>query len=519
MSHHTARMIDRTRTERVSEPAGPAGSSADNSFESRSANVTSASDFSAGLLAAIIASSDDAIVSKNLDGVVTSWNPSAERLFGYTADEMIGQSITRIIPSDRLSEEDFVLSRVRAGSKVEHFETVRQRKDGSFVEISLTVSPVRDADGRIIGASKIARATSERKMAERDALRLAAIVESSEDAIVGKDLNGIVQSWNASAERIFGYAAEEVIGKSITIIIPEERVDEELDVIARIRAGEKVEHFETVRRRKDGQLIEVSLSVSPIRAANGEVIGASKIARDITQQKRLQIAVEEASRAKDEFFATLSHELRTPLNTVLGYTRMLQNGSVPQSDLARALEIIARNADALTRLVNDLLDTSSIITGRLRLNLGTCELSKIALDAIAGITPSTVAKQLQVTGCIEPDVIVNGDPDRLRQVMWNLLSNATKFTPRDGSLRVSLTRELRSVRLTVQDTGVGIAPESLPHVFRRFWQADPTNTRARGLGLGLTLARDIVELHGGRLEASSAGIGQGARFDVILPTT
>jgi PAS domain S-box-containing protein len=517
MNRHTAKTNGRARTAPLSETAGPTAYSPDNSIQSRHSSPMATADFSAGLLAAIIASSDDAIVSKTLDGIVTSWNPAAERLFGYLADEMIGQSITRIIPKDRLPEEDFVLSRVRAGSKVDHFETIRQRKDGSFVEISLTVSPVRDGEGRIVGASKIARETSERKMAERTALRLAAIVESSEDAIVGKDLNGVVQSWNAGAERIFGFTAQEAIGKPITIIIPEERIDEESDVLARIRAGVKVEHFETVRRRKDGQLIEVSLSVSPIRATNGEVIGASKIARDITQQKRLQIAIEEASRAKDEFFATLSHELRTPLNTVLGYTRMLQNGSVPQSDLTRALEIIARNADTLTRLVNDLLDTSSIITGRLRLNPQACELSKIALDAIAGITPGTIAKEIQVTASVEPDVMVHGDPDRLRQVMWNLLSNAVKFTPRQGSLEVSLTRERHSVRLTVQDTGVGIAPESLPYVFRRFWQADPTNRRAPGLGLGLTLARDIVELHGGRLEASSAGLGHGARFDIILP--
>ena len=287
-----------------------------------------------GLLAAIVASSDDAIVSKDLQGYVTSWNRAAERLFGYTPDEMIGQHITRIIPTARHGEEDYVLSRVRAGLKVEHFETVRQRKDGSLLDISLTVSPVRDASGRIVGASKVARDISERKRMQREERRLAAIVESSQDAIVGKDLDDIVQSWNRGAERMFGYTEEEMVGRSITQIIPEDRLEEEQGVLARIRAGMEIQHFETIRRRKDGRLLEVSLSVSPIRTKSGEIIGASKIARDISEQKRLLRAVEESSRAKDEFLATLSHELRTPLNTVVGYTHMLQNGSWPARDLA-----------------------------------------------------------------------------------------------------------------------------------------------------------------------------------------
>jgi PAS domain S-box-containing protein len=480
----------------------------------------SAFDSSAALLAAVVASADDAIISKDLNGVVTSWNAAAERLFGYSAGEMVGQPILRIIPANRRSEEDFVLSRIRDGVGVDHFETVRQRKDGSLVEVSLTISPVRGAAGEVIGASKIARDITERKRMERDVMRLAAIVQSSDDAIVGKDLNGIVQSWNRGAERMFGYTEPEVVGRSITIIIPQDRIQEEDVVLTRIRAGQSVEHFETIRRRKDGQLIHVSLSVSPIRARNGEVIGASKIARNITEQKRLRLAVEEASRAKDVFLATLSHELRTPLNTVLGYTHMLQRGAVPESDLPRAFDTIRRNADALTQLVNDVLDTSRIVTGKIRLTLQECDVGAIVEDAIAAITPAARGKSIHVICNIGRGLTVQGDPDRLRQVFWNLLTNAVKFTPEGGRLVASTAVESRAIRVTIEDTGIGIAPEWIPQLFQRFWQADVSHTRAHaGLGLGLALARDFVELHGGQVKAHSEGLGRGARFDVVLPAS
>jgi PAS domain S-box-containing protein len=472
----------------------------------------------AGLLAAIVASSDDAIISKDLQGRVTSWNGAAERLFGYTADEMVGQHIRRIIPADRQAEADFVLSRIRSGLDVDHFETVRQAKDGTLLQISLTVSPVRASSGVIIGASKIARDITERKRMESDALRLAALVESSDDAIVGKDLNGTIQSWNRGAERMFGYTAEEAIGRHITFIIPADRIEEENVVIGRIREGNSVEHFETVRRSKSGRLIDVSLSVSPIRTRNNEVIGASKIARDITEQKRLRHAVEDASRAKDQFLATLSHELRTPLNTVLGYTQMMRNGAIRPEDLPKAFDVIGRNADALTRLVNDVLDTSRIVTGKISVTMRECNIGHVTEEAVAAIMPAARSKSIRVSSRIEPDLLVQGDPDRLRQVLWNLLTNAVKFTNQGGALKVSTARDDRHITVSVEDTGIGLAPETLPRVFERFWQLDPANTRSQGgLGLGLALARDFVQLHGGRLEARSDGLGRGARFDVVLP--
>jgi PAS domain S-box-containing protein len=236
-------------------------------------------------LAAIVESSDDAIISKSLDGTVTSWNPAAERLLGYCAEEMIGQSILRIIPQDLWPEEEHILARIRGGRSVEHYETTRLGKGGVRVPVSLTVSPVRDGTGAIIGASKIARDMSAPREADRARAALAAIVESSDDAIISKDLEGRITSWNRAAERLYGYSAQEMLGQSVLRIIPPELRDEEARILQKVRGGQRLEHFETVRLTRDGRRIEVALTVSPVRSASGEIIGASKVARDLRSQR------------------------------------------------------------------------------------------------------------------------------------------------------------------------------------------------------------------------------------------
>jgi PAS domain S-box-containing protein len=237
-------------------------------------------------LAAIIKSSDDAIIGKDLNGVINSWNRGAERLFGYTAEDVIGKSITILIPADRQDEEPFILDRIRRGELVDHYETVRRRKDGMLVDIALTTSPIKDSAGRIVGASKIARDITDRKRAQEHSQRLASIVESSDDAIISKDLNGVITSWNRGAERLYGYKAEEVLGQPITILIPADRQDEEPEILARLRRGEQIDHYETVRKRKDGALLDVALTASPIKNEQGKIVGASKIARDITYRRQ-----------------------------------------------------------------------------------------------------------------------------------------------------------------------------------------------------------------------------------------
>jgi len=236
-------------------------------------------------MAAIVQSSDDAIIAKTLNGTITSWNTAAEKLFGYTEEEIIGQSIMKLIPKDREDEESEIISKLRRGEKIDHFETQRVTKEGKLLDISLTISPIRDSKGTVIGASKIARDITSRKKSEELNARLAAIVQSSDDVIIGKTLGGIVTNWNSAAEKLFGYTEQEMIGQSITKIIPPERINEEYEILSELRKGKKVEHFETKRMAKDGKLIDISLTTSPIKDLSGNVIGASKIARNISFQK------------------------------------------------------------------------------------------------------------------------------------------------------------------------------------------------------------------------------------------
>ena len=351
--------------------------------------------------------------------------------------------------------------------------------------------------------------------------RLAAIVESSDDAIISKDLNGIIQTWNRSAELMFGYTADEAIGRPITMIIPEERLQEEVEVLRRVRAGLSVEHFQTVRHRKDGSEVHISLTVSPVRTPDGEIVGASKIARDITEQRRLQAQAEQASRMKDEFLAVLSHELRTPLNTMLGYARMLKRDDARMTPeiRARALDALERNTDLLTRLVNDVLDTSRIVSGKLRLTLDLVPVERFVDEAVETVRAAAEAKGIEISSSIAPGLTVHGDRDRLQQVVWNLLSNAIKFTPVGGSVAVRAVAEHGAVQISVRDTGIGIAPSHQAFIFQRFWQADTTVSREHGgLGIGLALARHLVEMHGGTIVVESAGVGHGSLFTVSLPT-
>jgi len=487
----------------------------------------------AAWVAAIVDSSDDAIVSKTLDGLITSWNRAAERIFGWTAAEAVGRSITIVIPPDRLAEEEDILARIKQGEKIEHFETTRMRKDGTRFEISLTVSPIKNAKGEVIGASKIARDISARLHGDEAIARLAAIVNSADDAIVSKTLDGVITSWNRAAQAMFGWTAAEAVGQRITLIIPRERWPEEDEVLARVRKGESIDHFDTVRVRKNGERIDVSLTVSPVKDARGRIIGASKIARDVSDRKRAEAEratllqtvqqareeAEELNRSKDQFLAVLSHELRTPLNAIFGWARMLQSAAMDEATSRRAIDAILRNATAQVQLVEDLLDVSRIITGKMRLDVQWLDLKSVIESALDAVQPAASAKGLKIETVLDPNAgPVVGAADRLRQVVWNLLMNAIKFTPRDGRVQVHLRKLKSHVEIVVSDSGEGIQPEILPFIFDRFRQGDSTTTRPHGgLGLGLALVRHLVDLHGGRVRAASEGPGRGATFVVELP--
>jgi PAS domain S-box-containing protein len=477
-------------------------------------------------LAAIISSSDDAIVSKDLNGNITSWNGGAEQVFGYSAEEAVGRHVSMLVPAHLLPEEDFILSEIREGKSIRHFDTKRRRKDGTLIDVSVTVSPIRNSNGDIIGVSKVARDVTELKQMDRLRANLSAIIESSDDAIISKDLNGYITSWNKSAERIFGYTAEEVVGKHITILIPSDRIKEEDNILTTLRTGARIDHFETVRRHKDGHFINVSLTVSPIKDSQGNIVGASKISRDITERIKVEGALKETTRKKDEFLANMSHELRTPMNAVIGLTSILQNMDDMPEKARKFIDTLKVSADNMMDLINDLLDFSKIEADAFELEQVEFNLAEQVEKAISVMNVKAREKGLKLYVHFSP--IANrryvGDPLRLHQVIINLLSNALKFTER-GSIEVSIEgrpgADTKTMNLTIKvlDTGIGIAPDKIETIFERFTQADSSITRRYGgSGLGLSICQGIVEKMGGTIKAESK-LGHGATFIVQIPLT
>ncbi len=404
-----------------------------------------------------------------------------------------------------------------------------------YLAAGLPIVALAEAMRRARGAaqSDAERLDQEQARLNEAQSRFAAIVESSDDAIISKSLEGIITSWNRGAERIFGYTSDETVGRPITMLAARGREDEMPKIIAEIRAGRRVDHFETVRRRKDGQEINVSLTVSPIRDSEGRIIGASKIARDITERTAAQAERESlleaeraarseadrANRMKDEFLSTVSHEIRTPLNAILGWAQILRTGKASQKDFDQGLEIIERNTRARAQLIEDLLDMSRIITGRIRLEVQRTDLAAIIESSLASVRPAAEAKGIQLEPVLDRSTpAVHGDPVRLNQIVWNLLSNAIKFTPTGGRVKILLDHTSVNLRIVVIDTGQGIETDLLPFVFDRFRQGDSSTRRQYGgLGLGLAIVKQLVELHGGQVRAESPGPGQGATFSVALP--
>jgi PAS domain S-box-containing protein len=763
-------------------------------------------------LQAIIQASPLAIVVLDNDAHVKLWNPAAERIYGWREQEVLGRTLPTI-PAGLEEELQRNHRAAVAGQNFVNYETQRVRKDGTLVDVSISTAPLRTADGQTNGVVALVADITERRRAEATSFQLAAIVESSDDAIISKDLTGTILSWNPAAERLYGYTAAEAIGQSVMILIPAERSDEETRIIERIKRGERVEHYETVRVRKDGTRLDVALTVSPVKDATGRIVGASKIARDITERKRAEQALrqiearnqallnaipdlmfrigrdgrfldvhatrptdllaapaefigqylsdvlpadiaaealryverattsgelqvfeyeftrddeprnyearvvasgadevivivrdvtrrkradamqhfladatatlsssldyeptlqrvaqfavphladwcmvymlddvdkvrllaiahadetkaalaheierqdaesggpipkairtgqselyprlpepqadttaqgvkrldlarrlgirsamlvplvargrtlgmlsfataesgriygpadlalaeelarraalaidnarlyqraQEANRAKDEFLATLSHELRTPLTPIIGWVHMINAGQMSESDINRGLSVIDKNSQALARLINDLLDMSAILNGKMRIDHLPVTIDSVVQEAVETVRPEAARRgiELALAPCSASAglVAVSGDRTRLGQVCWNLITNAVKFSEAGGRVRVACTADDAEVRVRVEDEGTGIAPEFLPYVFERFRQADMSTTKPHGgLGIGLALVKSFVEAHGGMVEVESAGVGQGSRFTVRLP--
>jgi PAS domain S-box-containing protein len=496
---------------------------------------------------------DYAIFILDPSGHIRSWNRGASRIMGYDESEVIGRHFSIFYgPEDLAAEKPrHELETALREGRIED-EGWRVRKDGVRFFANTVISLLRDEDGTVRGFAKITRDVTERRKAD-EALRQSTeifqlLVSSVRDyAIFMLDPDGNIASWNSGAQKIKGYLPEEIIGKHFSRFYMEEDIrnrkpDRELE-IAREEGSVEDEGW---RVRKDGTRFWASVVITAVYDSHGTLRGFAKVTRDITDRKhaeetqralyeqreaRLQAEEErrraeasyrvsqEANRAKDEFLMTLSHELRTPMTAILGWSRMLPAMSPDDPLFREAISSIAGGAQLQARLIDDILDVSRIVSGKLRLAPETIELAHVIMNSVDAVGPTAAAKQIHITTSLEPALgSMVADPTRIQQVIWNLLANAVKFTPRNGSVTVAARRTSSQVEIAVSDTGEGIDPQFLPHIFEPFRQAESPQTRVHGgLGLGLSIVRYIAEAHGGTVAAKSEGRGKGSTFTVALP--
>ncbi len=481
-------------------------------------------------LAAIVESSDDAIVGKRLDGTVTSWNASAERMFGYSAEEMVGESILKLIPPELHQEEYDIITRIAAGEHVPRYETERVRKDGSRFPIDLTVSPVRNAKGVIVGASSIKRDITDRRQARTAIARLAAIVQSSDDAIVSKTLDGNVVTWNPAAERMYGYSAAEMIGRPIYMVIPEHLEEEEREILRQAAEGAQVAHYETIRRRKDGTIINIALSLSPMRDHDGRIIGVASIKRDITDSKRAEAGLRQAAKmeAIGALAGGLAHDFNNELHALSGFAHFIGRdrglGAATRQDVLEIQKTIERMA-SLTRQLLAFARQQVLTPETLDLNA--------AVTDTQSMLRRLVGSNMEMTFTLGPGPKwVRVDRSQLVQILLNLVINARDAMPGGGRLNIRtethetapgqvVDRALRPVEpgayaeLVVADNGKGIAPEHLPHIFEPFYT---TKEVGQGTGLGLATVDGIVSQSGGHIQVETV-LGHGTTIHILLPLT
>jgi PAS domain S-box-containing protein len=481
-------------------------------------DIAEQSAFEASLrLAAIVESSQDAIISKTLDGIITSWNAAASHMFGYSPEEMIGQPIFKLIPPEMHAEEHEILKKLRSGERIQHYETYRLCKDGTRREVSLTISPIKNERGVVIGASKIARDISDRKRANEARFRLAAIVDSSEDAIISKDLNGIVTSWNTAAERLFGYSAKEMIGKSILTIIPPELHSEEPEILRTLIAGKRIEHHETVRLRKDGQRVAVSLSISPLRDQDGHIIGASKTARDISERQRVQEALIESEKlaATGRMAAEIAHEMNNPLEAVTNLAYLLATDTTLNAAARSYSNLLLEEVSRANEITKQALAFYRDLGKPVEFDI------RNVIDGVVTLNRSTLGKRgIQVVKEYKQSEPLFGYEAEIRQVFANLLSNAMDAVPDGGKIviRVSIQNtsvKQRRIRVTIADEGSGIPVENRKRLFDPFF----TTKGARCNGLGLWVCRGIARKHAAKIlvRSTTKPGSSGTVFSVLIP--
>ncbi len=496
---------------------------------------------------------DYAMLLLSPTGEIQSWNAGARLITGYERDEVIGKhfSILYLHEDIAAGKPQHELEVALADGRVED-EGWRRRKDDSHFWTNTVITVLRGKDGTLRGFAKVARDLTVRRKAEEtlrqseEVFRL--LVASVKDyAIFLLDPEGHITTWNAGAQRIKGYTPEEIIGRHFSAFYPEEdkldqKPERELEIAKEYGSVED----EGWRLRKDGTRFWANVIITAVHDEHGKLRGFAKVTRDMTERKRaeeMQRALfdqrearfhaeeerrraeasyrvaQEANRAKDEFLMTLSHELRTPMTAILGWARLLPTMSPTDAGFRDAVSAISRSAQLQARLIDDVLDVSRIVSGKLRLELETVEIEKVIVGAIEAVKPSADARHIALLTSFASNLATTiADSTRLQQVIWNLLSNAVKFTPKGGTILVEARRTSSHVQISVKDNGEGIDPQFLPHIFEPFRQAENPSTRLHGgLGLGLSIVRYLIEAHGGNVAADSAGRGLGTTFTVTLP--
>lgn len=481
----------------------------------------------ASLLASIVESSDDAIVRKSLDGTIESWNAAAERLFGYTAEEAVGRHISLLIPPERIAEEEGILGALRRGERVTHFETERLARNGRRLRVSLTVSPVRDAAGEIVGASKISRDVTQQRQVESDVRRLAAVIESSTDFVGICDLEGVPFYVNRAGLEMVGLdSAEEAARHTVSdFFFPEDRAQVE-ELFAQVRHHGHAETEIRFRHFKTGEARWMAYNVIALKDAAGQTEAFATVSHDVTERRRMEdhlrmlsVSLAEADRQKDEFLATLAHELRNPLAPLRSSLEFLRRTDQMPAASRGPLDTMDRQVSQLVRLVDDLLDLNRVLYNRLELRRADVDLASVIHQAVEISTPLIEAARHTLTIELpEQPIHVHADPVRLTQVFANLLNNSVKYTPAGGRIGIRAERSGDRAVIRVQDTGVGIPVDQHEAIFSIFTQLPRASDREReGLGIGLTLVRQLVNMHGGSVRVHSAGAGRGSEFIVELP--
>ena len=454
----------------------------------------------------------EAVISTDLDGIVTSWNDSAARIYGYSAAEMLGTEFVRIVP-EKWHAAEAQICRNLASQPVQRYQAERNTRDLRTLQVAAAVSAVYDDDRKIIGALRMECEAPVSPAGDELQSRLAAIVESSNDAIISKNLDAVITSWNQAACRLFGHTADEMIGQSILRIIPDDLHQEEREILRKIKAGERIEHFETRRLRKDGGIVHVSLTISPVKDGTGKIIGSSKIARDISERKKMERLMIQSEKlaATGRMAATIAHEINNPLDSVMNLVYLARTGVAANSRVLPYLLTAERELERVSHIARQTLgyyrDPGS---------LSTIQLDQLLEEVLGVYRYNLLAANVAVDCAFAHQRTIQASKDELMQIFSNLILNAIHAMSEGGVLTIK-TREVsdQGVEISVRDKGTGITPENLERVFEPFFSTKGEH----GNGIGLWVARQLLEKRGGsiKLESSTDFPRNGTTVWVFLP--